>query len=709
MGRIVGIDLGTTSSRVAILSGNSPVIIENSEGEGTTPSTVSFMDNGDILVGEAARRQAIINHDGTVNAVKRLVGRRYDDPSIETLKRTASYKIIRSANGDAWIEIDGREYSPQEISSHILQKMRTTAEVYLGETVNRAVVTLPAYFNDAQRQATIAAARIAGLEVVRTISEPTAAALAYGLDKAKDLKIIAVYDLGGGTFDISILEISDGVFEVKSTNGDTFLGGEDFDTKLVEHLADQFRKEHGLDLSNDRLALQRLREAAEGAKINLSSANTTAINLPFLASNEFGPRHLHTTLTRKVFESLVAGLVDRTVEICKAALQDCKIDMGGGSIRSATVEDITEVVLIGGSTRIPLVTEKVHQFFQRASYRSLRREDAVALGAAVQAAVMSGEMKDVLLLDVAPFSLGIATADGSFVRLIERNTTIPSKRSLIFSTHEDNQEATTISVFQGERPLASDNVLIGEFVLSGIPPAPRGIPQLEVTFDVDANSVLHVFARDKASGKEQSIRVQTTGGLSDEQISALSSKRKGEPPKSSAGSPNPAHPVQSPSQPPTADTPQPERTRTLFVSYAREDLNWAERIEKALSPLTRNKKIELWFDRKIEPGEAWEKSVLSAIDRCDGALLLVSPSFLNSDYILSTELPKLFAAREQRGIFFLPIVISFCPYSLVESLTQFQMFNDPERPYSSLVDWQVDKELTRLVEEIATRAGKGKK
>ena len=510
MGKVIGIDLGTTNSCVAIMEGKTPRVIENAEGARTTPSIVAFTDDGERLVGQPAKRQAVTNPEKTIFAVKRLVGRRYDDPMVEKDKKLVPYKISKASNGDAWVEADGKQYSPSQISAFILQKMKETAEANLGQKIEQAVITVPAYFNDAQRQATKDAGKIAGLEVLRIINEPTAAALAYGLDK-KQAGTIAVYDLGGGTFDISVLEIGDGVFEVKSTNGDTFLGGEDFDMRLVSYLADEFQKTQGIDLRRDKLALQRLKEAAEKAKIELSSTTQTEINLPFITADASGPKHLTMKLTRAKFEALVDDLIQKTVEPCRQALKDAGL----------SAAEINEVVLVGGMTRMPKVQEVVKQLFGKEPHKGVNPDEVVAMGAAIQAGVLAGDVKDVLLLDVTPLSLGIETLGGVFTRLIDRNTTIPTKKSQAFSTAADGQTAVTIRVFQGEREMAGDNKILGQFDLLGIPPAPRGVPQVEVTFDIDANGIVNVGAKDKASGKEQQIRIQASGGLSEADIEKM--------------------------------------------------------------------------------------------------------------------------------------------------------------------------------------------
>ncbi|MGE0701149.1 MAG: molecular chaperone DnaK, partial [Hyphomicrobiaceae bacterium] len=662
----LGIDLGTTSSRVAIMNGPSPAIIENSEGEGTTPSYVALTDNGLRLVGEAARRYALGHPGDVVFAVKRLMGRKYSDPIVNELKRFMPFQIVEAKNGDAWVRLGNQNYAPDQITAFILQKMKKTAEDYLGQSVARAVITVPAYFNDQQRQSTRDAAAIAGLKVVHLNTEPTMAALAYGLHRKSESQTIAVYDLGGGTFDVSIMEIGDGVFEVKSTNGDMFLGGEDIDFRLMDHVAGRFKEAHGVDLLADPVAKQRLKQASETAKIELSSLEAARIDLPFIHVKGRDVLHLEMMLDRATFDGLIVELVDRSLEVCAQALKDSALKNS----------EIDQIILVGGSTRIPLVQLKLQRFFGKPPYGGQRREDAVALGAAISAGMRSGDVKDVLLLDVTSLSLGIETMGGVFTRLIDRNTTIPTKKSQIFSTAEDGQRAVTINVYQGERELAADNKHLGRFDLSGIPPAPRGVPQIEVTFDIDANGIIHVSAKDKKTGKEQSIRITVSGGLSADEIEAMSidAQRSGislkEVATSAKGLPDTvrlnrrSEPIEAP---PAVVAPSARVRATtgsvvphIFLSYAHEDEKWAGAIMKSLSVLTRSGRANVWSDRYIDTGTRWEEQIYVAIEKANVANLLVSNDFLNSDFILSKELPAIFAEKERRQLALVPIIARPC-------------------------------------------------
>jgi molecular chaperone DnaK len=706
MAKVIGIDLGTTSSRVAIMDGGTPVIIENSEGQGTTPSYVALTIDGTRLVGESARRYSLANPERVIFAVKRLIGRRYADPMVQSLKRFMPFEIVESGNGDAWVRISNKDYAPDQITAFILQKMKKTAEAYLGEAVNRAVITIPAYFNAQQRQSTRDAATIAGLEVLRLQSEPTMAALAYGRHRKTLPQTIAVYDLGGGTFDISILVIEDVVYEVKSTSGDTFLGGEDFDLRIMEYLAKQFKSTHDIDLMNDPIARQRLKQAAENAKIDLSTLQTTIVDLPFIHSIGKNALHFHMEITRATFESLVGELIARSLEVCGRALKDAGL----------TPDEIEQVVLVGGSTRIPLVQQELHRFFGRQPFGGLRREDAVALGAAISAAVMDGQIRDVLLLDVMPLSLGIETLGGVFTRLIDRNTTIPTTKSQIFSTAEDSQTAVTISISQGEHEMAADNKLLAKFDLAGIAPLPRGRAQIEVKFDIDANGIVDVTAKDKATKKEQSITVIVSGGLSDDDIRAMAADAQ----RIGVVEISPAAPInigERPSTPQRTEKNEPpaaivsrktsdraaddKNIPQIFLSYAHEDGKWAEAITKSLGVLSRFDKARIWSDRYIETGEKWKERIFTEIEQSNIAILILSNDFLNSHFILAKELPAIFAEKERRRLVLIPIVVRPCAFHLHEELSKFQLFNKPEDPFSKLEEWQVETELVRLAEKLA--------
>jgi molecular chaperone DnaK len=691
--RIIGIDLGTTGSRVAITEGSAPRVIENSEGARTTPSIVAFADDDEPLVGQPAKGQAVTNPERTIFAIKRLIGRSFDDPISKEDMSLVPYKIVRGPNGDAWVNVDGKQYSPSQISAFILRKMKETAEAHLGGPVTQAVITVPAYFNDAQRQATKDAGKIAGLEVQRIITASAAAALAYGLDKKKT-GTIAVYDLGGGTFDISVLEIGDGVFEVKSTNGDTFLGGEDFDMRLVEYLSGEFKKEQGIDLTKDKLALQRLKEAAEKAKIELSSATQTEINLPYITADASGPKHMALKLTRAKFEALVDDLIQRTVEPCRKALKDAGLSAG----------QIDEVVLVGGMTRMPKVQEVVKQFFGKEPHKDANADEVVAIGTAIQAGMLQGDIKDMLLLDVTPLSLGIETLGGVFTRLIERNTSIPTKKRQVFSTAEDNQTAVTIRVFQGDREMAADNKALGQFDLVGIPSAPRGVPQIEVTFDIDANGIVNVTAKDKATNKEQQIRIRPSGGLSEADINNMvfARTRAAERQRNQQTRVVDRADGSKFSEATTTTKPSINRNiKKIFVSYAREDKEWVGKLQKAFSILIRRSIITLWVDRNITTGDKWKNSIFDNIDTSAAAIILISKHLLDSEFIVESELPRLDSEKEARGLRLIPILVAYCPYQFLPELAQLQLFNDPEHPLDTLRDWEVDKELTRLASELA--------
>ena len=817
MAKVIGIDLGTTNSCVAVVEDGKPRIILNREGTNTTPSIVAFTESGLRLVGLPAKRQAVTNPRNTLYGVKRLIGRRFSDPEVAKDRALLPYEILRAPNGDAWVSAQGKQYPPAQVSAFILQKMAEIAEAYLGEAPTHAVITVPAYFNDAQRQATKLAGQIAGLEVLRVISEPTAAALAFSekprfkrsvitipdpdvpappKEKPRGLfgrmfgakapapapvktkrqavetlqptydGTIAVYDLGGGTFDISILECGDGVYEVKSTAGDTHLGGDDFDQRIVEFVCSTFQQNSGVDLRQDKSALQRIREAAEAAKIELSSLQKVRISLPFLTTNPAStvPLHFACELTRAQLEIMVGDLVKRTEALCSRALKDAGL----------AAAEVGDVLLVGGMTRMPMIQEAVRHFFGREPLKGVNPDEAVAAGAAIQAGVLMGAIKSVMLLDVTPLSLGIELKDGVYRRLIERNTTIPTKKSEPFTTVEDNQTVVAIRVFQGEREMANDNELLGSFDLVGIPPAAKGIPQIEVTFDLDANGILDVSAKDKATGKQRSIRIAGVGGLSETEIkrcmaeaeahkesdrrirelieltngaeanlatankllseidlkesektqlaaairdleTALSKKQANliGPFNISlqqllydvyvhrrAGNAN-AETTSAPAGLPAG--PTGKNRRQIFVSYAREDQVWVERLQRFLAVLARDDRLSLWVDRSIESGEEWREKIHQAIDSSMGAVLLISDKFLSSSFIMNSELPKLIAARKERDIYIAPVLLTFCPYQHVPALKDVQSFNDPQRPLASMQDWEVDKELTRLIDEIAAR------
>jgi molecular chaperone DnaK len=829
MGKAIGIDLGTTNSCVAVIENGKPKIILSREGANTTPSVVAFTDSGLRLVGLPAKRQAVTNPRNTLSGIKRLIGRRFYDPEITKDRALLSYEIVKAPNGDAWVEAQGKQYPPSQISACVLQKMVEIAEAYLGEPPTQAVITVPAYFNDAQRQATKLAGKIAGLEVLRIISEPTAAALAFSeertdalraadksvpqvrkpvitgldtgtVDKSAEQKprglfrrlfginsplqenakrkasapptyqgTIAVYDLGGGTFDISILECGDGVSEVKSTAGDTHLGGDDFDQRLIEFLCTTFQGNTGVDLKKDKTALQRIKEAAETAKIELSSLQKVRVSLPFIAKNPATgvPLHFTCEVTRTQLEIMVADLVEKTKVLCGRALKDAGLAAG----------EIAAVVLVGGMTRMPMVQEAVRSFFGRAPLKGVNPDEAVAAGAAIQAGILRGEIKSVLLMDVTALGLGIELKGGVYARLIDRNTTIPDKKSQFFTTVEDNQANVSIRVFQGEREMANDNELLGSFDLVGIPPAPRGTPQIEVTFEIDANGILDVKAKDKKTGNERAIRIDGVGGLSEAEImrcmaDAEAHKESDRQMRELVDATNAAEtniqtankifadssyelkegdrtqfaaairdleaalrrkqvnlikaydtslmqllyglevkrraiPVGQNQTSPTTQALQAAKSqqRQIFVSYAREDRVWVERLERFLAVLTHRHRLNLWVDRNIETGDEWQRRIHRAIDDSSGAVLLISDKFLSSQFIMTSELPRLVTARKQRGIYIAPIILTFCPFQHVSELSELQSFNDPQRPFTSMQDWEVDKELNRLMDEIVLQFG----
>ena len=711
MRTVVGIDLGTTSSRIAVMRGGVPVIIENLEGEGTTPSHVAITGEGTWSVGKLARRYALKDPTSVFYSVKRLLGRKYDDPVVQQCRASAPYNIVRAANGDAWLEAHGETFPPAEISALMLRKLKASAEAYLGEPVTDAVIAVPAYFDDVQRQATRDAASIAGLRARRLVSEPNLASLAYDLGNKND-QTIAVYDLGGGTFDITIVEIThiegDKSFDVLATNGDTFLGGEDFDFRLMQHLARDFKKQTGIDVTRDAIAMQRLKEAAEQAKIELSSVESARVDLPFLAADESGARHFMTEISRATFEGLIVDLVDRTIDLCVQAEKEA----------ARPHSQVEKIVLVGGSTRIPMIQARLHEQFGLEPYGQLRREDAVALGAAIQAGVLDGTVRDVLLLDVLPISVGIETAGGVFTKLIDRNTTIPFVAAKVFSTASDNQPSVSIRVFQGERGLVADNTLIGEFELGGIPPARKGMPQIEVEFFIDANGILQVFAKNKGTGEEQAVTINVSSGLEEQDISRMAA-RVWAPAELRAGTTGdldsaetglevlvPAADAASATvhddRKAEEDAPAPDRIPRVFISYAHEDEEWCRSIETSLSLLVRTQRIELWTDRKTETGEYWEDRIYSEIEIADFAILVISKSFLDSDFILEQELPRIFAEKERRYLRVLPVMSGHCPVKLHKDLSKFQFFNELSQPLDSLTGSDCDKMLTQFALKLAS-------
>lgn len=704
MNEVIGIDLGTTSSRVAILRGGKPVVLENAEGDGTTPSHVALTPTGLPLVGKPARRYALKDPANVIFAVKRIIGRRFDDPIVQQLRRFMPYEIAATPKGDACVAVQGISYAPEQITAIMLQKMRDTSESYLGHTVAEAVIAVPAYFSERQRQATKNAAELAGLNVLRLYAEPTVAAVAHGFGSSAE-GLIAVYDLGGGTFDISILDIGDGVFEVKSTAGDLFLGGEDFDIRLVDHIAAEYRKESNIDLLADPLARQRLKEAAEAAKIALSSELTTDLDLPFIAAEGTTAKHLHMTLTRSTLEELIRDMIERSIKICEKAVKEAEVDKNR----------ISRVVLVGGSTRIPLVQEQLRNFFGQEPYGGIRREDSVVLGTAIMGGVIRGQVRDNLLLDVVAQSIGIETLGGVFTSLIDRNTTIPTRHSEIFSTASDNQTVVKVKVLEGDGRLAKDNQLLSDFDFDGIPPAPRGSPQIEVTFDVDANGLLRVSAKDLATGREQKITVKQSAGFSADELRKLQEaaqrhfEQRVYAESDSMSQQRPREALSSAIASPTTEqrhSLQPhkgESKQSIFVSYAREDEQWARAVEKSLSMVARKTGARIWIDRMLATGDRWEATIYSQIEQATIAILLLSSDFLNSEFILKNELPRLLAERERRYLRLFPIMVRSCPYDLHDDLAQFQFFNDTSKPLASMEQWEVDEELTRLAHELANK------